>query len=156
MKSSEMARRTDKSGRSVAATIMAVQPEKKGGCWRDRKSGQMTTRLVRAAAWFYALALVCLTVGPASVRPEIPMPLHLEHVAAFGFLGLLFSTGYHSRSLLISFTGVGFTAVLEALQIWVPGRHARWIDLAMHASGFCIGVGVGLVISWVCRQSTVR
>jgi VanZ family protein len=151
-----MARRTDKFGNICRSNDHGYPTRDEGGCWRDRKGGQMTTRLVRAAAWFYAVALVCLTVGPASVRPEIPMPLHLEHVAAFGFLGLLFSTGYHSRGLLISFTGVGFTAVLEALQIWVPGRHARWIDLAMHASGFCIGVGVGLVISWVCRQSMVR
>ncbi len=103
------------------ATIMAVQPGKKAGRWRDRKSGQIAISLVRAAAWLYAVTLVCLTVGPASARPEIPMPLHLEHGTAFGFLGLLFSIGYHSRGLPISFAGVGFTAALEVFRSGCQG-----------------------------------
>jgi VanZ family protein len=116
----------------------------------------MTTRLVRAVAWLYAGALVGLTLGPASVRPETPMPPYLEHVAAFGFSGLLFSIGYRSRPALVLLVGIGFAALLEFLQIWVPGRHARWIDLAMDALGFCIGTGVGVVVSRVREQLMVR
>lgn len=109
----------------------------------------MIIQLVRAAAWLYALALIFLTLGPASARPETTMPLYMDHVAAFGVSGLLFSIGYRRRGAMVSLTGVGFTAILEALQIWAPGRHARWIDLAMNALGFCIGVGVGLIVSRV-------
>jgi VanZ family protein len=116
----------------------------------------MTTRLVRAVAWLYAGALICLTLGPASVRPETPMPLYLEHVAAFGLSGLLFSIGYRSRAVFVPLAGIGFAALLEVLQIWMPGRHARWIDLAMDASGFCIGLGVGLVVSRVRAQLMAR
>jgi len=105
----------------------------------------MTTRLVRIVAWLYAAALVCLTLGPAGVRPETPLPLFLEHAGAFGLSGLLFSIGYRPRGVLVPLAGIGFAALLEALQTWVPGRHARWGDLAMDASGFCIGLGVGLV-----------
>jgi VanZ family protein len=84
------------------------------------------------------------------------MPPYFEHMAAFALAGLLFSFGYHFRGVLISLTGVGATALLEALQIWVPGRHARWIDLAMNASGFCIGVGVGLFVSRARQQLMAR
>jgi VanZ family protein len=135
---------------------MAMESGKKGGWGRDRKSDQVATRLVRAGAWLYAVALVFLTLGPASVRPGTTIPFYLEHVAAFGLSGLLFSIGYRSRGVLIALTGVGFTAVLEALQIWAPGRHARWIDLAMNALGFCIGVGVGLIASRVRQLLTER
>jgi VanZ family protein len=107
----------------------------------------MVTRLVRTMAWLYAVVLIFLTLGPPSVRLEAEMFHDLEHLAAFGVSGLLFSIGYQSRRLLVLLAGVGFTAVLEALQMWVPGRHARWIDLAMNGAGFCIGVGVPFAVS---------
>jgi VanZ family protein len=107
----------------------------------------MIARLVRAMAWLYAVVLAYLTVGSPSIRPETAMPHYLEHLAAFGVSGFLFSMAYRSRRSLVLLAGVGFTTVLEALQIWAPDRHARWIDVAMNASGFCIGVGVGLVVS---------
>jgi VanZ family protein len=107
----------------------------------------MITRLARAMAWLYAVALVFLTLGPPGVRLETAMPHDLEHMAAFGISGLLFSIGYGSGGPLVLLAGVGLTVVLETLQIGAPGRHARWIDLAMNASGFCIGVGVALVVS---------
>jgi hypothetical protein len=88
----------------------------------------MTTRLVRAVAWLYAGALVFIILGPASMRPETPMPLSLEHAVAFGLSGLSFSIGYRSHRLLLSLAGIGFAALLEFLQMWAPGRHARWID----------------------------
>jgi VanZ family protein len=84
------------------------------------------------------------------------MPPYLEHVAAFGFSGLLFSIGYRSRRALVLLAGIVFAALLEFLQIWVPGRHARWIDLAMDTSGFCIGTGVRVVVSRVREQLIAR
>jgi hypothetical protein len=108
---------------------------------------RMITRLAQVMAWLYAMALVFLTLSSPSVRLETTMPHDLEHLAAFGLSGFLFSIGYRSRGLLVLLAGVGFAAVLEALQIWAPGRHAMWIDLAMNASGFCIGLGVPLLVS---------
>src|SRR5215510_3833513 len=107
----------------------------------------MITHLLRAMAWLYAAALVFLTLSPPAVRFETGLPHNLEHLAAFGISGLLFWIGYRSRRLLILVGGIGLTAVLEVLQIWAPDRHARWIDVAMNAAGFCIGVGVPDVVS---------
>ena len=116
----------------------------------------MADRLLRAVAWLYAGALVYLTLGPPYVCPETPLPFYLEHVAAFLISGLLFSIGYRTRGVLVSLAGISFAALLEALQILVPGRHARWIDLAMDALGFCIGVGLGLVVSRIRQQIIAR
>ena len=115
-----------------------------GRKWLERR---MITRLVRAMAWLYAAILAYLTLGSPTVRLEAAMPHHLEHLAAFGVWGLLLSIAYRSRRSLVLLAGLGFVTIFEALQIWAPDRHARWIDLAMNASGFSIGVVVGLVVS---------
>jgi hypothetical protein len=107
----------------------------------------MTTRLARAIAWLYAAALVSLTISSPSFRFETGMPHNLEHLGAFGLLGFLFWIGYRSHCLPVLLGGVGLTGILEALQLWAPDRHARWIDLAMNAAGICVGVGVALVVS---------
>ena len=114
----------------------------------------MSTRLTRAIAWLYAAALVLLTLGSPRYRFETVLPHNVEHLVAFSISGLLFSIGYRSRPLLVSLAGVGFVAALEVLQIWMAGRHARWIDFAMDALGFCIGVGLDLIASRVRDQLT--
>jgi len=106
----------------------------------------MSGRLLRPVAWLYAVALMLLTLGPASVRPETAMPPYLEHLAAFGISGLLFVAGYRNRGMLLMLYGGAFAASLEVVQVWAPGRHARLIDLATDASGFWVGVALGLII----------
>jgi VanZ family protein len=116
----------------------------------------MSTRLTRAIAWLYAAALVFLALASSRYRFETVLPHNAEHLVAFSISGLLFSIGYRSRPLLVPLAGVGLVAVLEVLQIWVAGRHARWIDLAMDALGFCIGVGVDFIVSRVRDRLTAQ
>ena len=96
----------------------------------------MSTRLTRAIAWLYAAALVLLTLGSPRYRFETVLPHNVEHLVAFSISGLLFSIGYRSRPLLVPLAGVGLAAALEVLQIWVAGRHARWIDFCNGRIGF--------------------
>jgi VanZ family protein len=63
---------------------------------------------------------------------------------------------YRSRRLFVPLAGVGYVAALEVLQIWMAGRHARWIDFAMDALGFCIGVGVDIIVFRVREQLTAN
>jgi VanZ family protein len=116
----------------------------------------MGTGLTRAIAWLYAAALVFLTIGSPRYRFETVLPHNVEHLVALSISGLLFSIGYRSRPLLVPLAGVGLAAALEVLQIWVAGRHARWIDFAMDALGFCIGVGVDLIGSRVRDRLTAQ
>jgi len=116
----------------------------------------MSTRLTRVIAWLYAAALVFLTLGSPRYRVETMLSHNVEHLVAFSVSGLLFSIGYRSRPVFVLLAGVGYVAALEVLQIWVVGRHARWIDFAMDALGFCVGVGVGLIVSRVRDQLTAH
>jgi VanZ family protein len=121
----------------------------------------MSIGLVRAIAWLYAAVLVFLTLGSPGYRFETVLPHNVEHLVAFSISGLLFSIGYRSRPLvvslaLVSLAGIGFVAALEVFQIWMAGRHARWIDFAMDALGFCIGVGVDLIVSRVRDRLTAH
>jgi len=103
----------------------------------------MNILLIRILAWFYAATLVFFTVCAPGARIVMPIPHELEHLVAFLASGVLFSIAYpSSRFPLILVAGVGFTAGLEILQIFVPGRHARWIDFVMNASGICLGLGI--------------
>jgi hypothetical protein len=113
----------------------------------NSQRNQMLIHLTRVLAWLYAGALIYLTVVPSTVRPTTPLPHYVEHVVAFGLAGVLFSIAYRSRCLFVALAGIAFTVVLEALQLWVPGRHARWIDLAMDASSFCVGVSMALIVT---------
>src|SRR5712691_3939694 len=106
----------------------------------------MSAFFLRAAAWLYAVVLMVLTLVPASFRPVTAMPPYLEHLAAFGALGFLLVAGYGNRGMLLIFYGGAFAAFLEFCQIWVPGRHARLIDLTTDVSGVWIGVAVGLIL----------
>jgi VanZ family protein len=105
------------------------------------------TYLVRVLSWLYAGALVYASIVPPSARPETPLPHYLEHLVAFGILGILFSITYRSRPMIVALAGVAFAIALECAQLWVPGRHARWLDLVMDALGFCIGAGMGRAMS---------
>src|SRR5262249_21723916 len=76
------------------------------------------------------------------------LPHDLEHLLAFLASGVLFSIAYPlSRFTLMLVVGVGFAAGLEILQVWIPGRHARWIDFLMNASGICLGLAITSMIS---------
>jgi VanZ family protein len=37
-------------------------------------------------------------------------------------------------------------AVLEVLQLWVPGRHPQFIDFASSAAGTCLGMLVAVMV----------
>src|SRR6266849_4696875 len=100
----------------------------------------MSTRLTRPIAWLYAAALVFLTLGSPRYRFETMLPHNVEHLVAFSISGLSFSIGYRSRPLLVPLAGVGFVAALEVFFFSGRRRHTRWIDFAMDALGFCIGV----------------
>jgi hypothetical protein len=114
----------------------------------------MSAFFLRAAAWLYAIVLMLLTLGPASIRPQTAMPPYLEHLAASGVLGFLLAAAYGNRGMLLLFYGGAFAAFLEFCQIWAPGRHARLIDLTTDVSGIWIGVAMGLILLRAFRDTS--
>jgi VanZ family protein len=99
-------------------------------------------KLSRVAAWAGASAIVVLTVVPPSLRPTTDAPHDVEHAAAFLIVGILFGLAYEGRERVLSVGAVVFCAMVEVLQLYVPGRHARWIDFVVDAVAAVLGIFV--------------
>jgi VanZ family protein len=100
-------------------------------------------KLYLVAAWAALSAIVLLTVVPPDLRPTTDAPHDIEHAAAFLITGLLFGLAYPGRVRILSIGAVIFCAMIEIVQLYVPGRHARWIDFAVDAIAAIFGILVG-------------
>ena len=89
--------------------------------------------LIRLFAYFLAAAVSFATLGPPGFRPHSNLGQDGEHAFAFVLIGLAFALGYPRHRLLAAGLTVAFTGVLELLQLFVPGRHARLEDFLVDA-----------------------
>jgi VanZ family protein len=76
-----------------------------------------------------------------------------EHALAFVLLGLAFGLAYTGNRWLTAAIAVGLTGVLELLQLWMPGRHARLEDFMVDALAVCIGLAVAAVFDWTIKRT---
>jgi VanZ family protein len=88
------------------------------------------------------LAIVVLSVVPPNHRPVTPAPHDVEHLVIFFVTGLAFGLGYESRPFLQIVGLAAFSAGIELLQLYVPGRHARLSDFLVNAISVAFGVGL--------------
>jgi VanZ family protein len=95
------------------------------------------------AAWAALSAIVVLTVVPPNLRPTTDAPHDVEHGTVFLITGVLFGLAYAGRERILSVGAVAFCAIIEILQLYIPGRHARWIDFAVDAVAAVFGIFVG-------------
>jgi VanZ family protein len=100
-------------------------------------------KLCLVAAWAALSAIVVLMVVPPNLRPTTDTHHDVEHAAAFLIPGILFGLAYPGRQRILSVGAVVFCAIIEILQLYVPGRHARWIDFAVDAVAAVVGIFVG-------------
>jgi|SRR5665213_117161 len=104
-------------------------------------------------AWLLAAAVTFATLGPPRYRPHS----HLlgqdgEHALAFILLGLAFGLAYRQHRLLTAGIAVVMTGLLEVLQFWAPGRHARLEDFIVDALTACIGIAVAAALDWAMQR----
>ncbi|MBU6463190.1 MAG: VanZ family protein [Bradyrhizobium sp.] len=110
------------------------------------------TIILRIIAWLLAAAVTFATLGPASLRPHSDLGQDGEHAFAFILVGLAFGlayTGNRPRTAVIAMIATG---VLELLQFWAPGRHARLEDFIVDALAVCIGFIVAAGADWTTRR----
>jgi VanZ family protein len=106
----------------------------------------LTTALLRLFAWSLAAAVTFSTLGPPSYRPHSHLGQDGEHALAFILIGLAFGLAYTRHRLLTSVVAVVLIGLLEILQLWAPGRHARFEDFAVDALTACAGLAVAAVL----------
>ncbi|MHC2282065.1 VanZ family protein [Bradyrhizobium diazoefficiens] len=97
------------------------------------------TALLRLVAWLLAAAVTFVTLGPEDVRPHPVLGQQGDHALAFLLVGILFSLAYPQRRWTVSAIAVALIGLLEIMQLWVPGRHARFADFVVDALSACAG-----------------
>src|ERR1700676_5636005 len=111
------------------------------------------TNILRLFAWLLAAAVTFATLGPPRFRPHSYLGQDGEHALAFVLIGLAFGLAYSRHRLLTSAISVVLIGVIEILQIWAPGRHARFEDFAVDALAACAGFAVAAGLDWVMARS---
>jgi len=107
----------------------------------------------RIASWLLTIAIVVLSLVPASLRPETDVPHNLEHFAIFVASGIAFGIGYSRRPGLVALWLVIFAGAVELAQLAIPGRHARLSDFIVDALAACIGLAMA---SFVAERSLAQ
>jgi VanZ family protein len=109
----------------------------------------------RIIAWLLTAAVTFATLGPPQYRPHSPLGQDGEHALAFVLVGLAFGLAYPRRRLLTACIAVVLIGVLELLQLWMPGRHARWQDFVVDAVAACVGIAAAAMLDWISRRPNV-
>src|SRR5947209_17363779 len=107
--------------------------------------------MMRALAWVLLAATVALTLVPPWLRPATALPHAVEHFAVFLGVGGAFACAYRGHAGVLGLCGIVFIGLLEALQMLVPGRHARLTDFFVNAAGLCAGIVVAGVLDRMRR-----
>ena len=111
------------------------------------------TTILRLFAWLLAAAVTFATLGPPRFRPHFYLGQDGEHALAFVLVGLAFGLAYSRHRLLTSAISVVMIGVIEILQIWAPGRHARFEDFAVDALAALVGITVAAGLEWAIQRS---
>lgn len=109
--------------------------------------------LIRSFAWLLAAAVTFATLGPPGLRPHSDLGQDGEHALAFILVGLAFGLAYPRRRLLGAGTAIILIGVLELMQFWAPGRHARLEDFLVDALTACIGFALAAAADWIMTRS---
>jgi VanZ family protein len=99
--------------------------------------GSPGSKTARIAASGLATAIVVLSLVPPTVRPETTLSHSLEHFTIFAATGFAFGLGYQRKHLLAILLVI-FSAFIEIVQLFIPGRHARLSDFIIDAVAACM------------------
>ena len=115
--------------------------------------------LFRMFAWLLAAAVTFATLGPPQFRPHSNLGQDGEHTLAFVLIGLAFGLAYPRQRMLTTVIAVVMIGLIEILQFWAPGRHARLEDFVVDALAACAGFadsrGAGMVHETIAAQPDV-
>jgi len=102
--------------------------------------------MTRPLAWLLLVAVAAFTLVPPAWRPVSRFPHSVEHIAVFLLLGIAFARAYPRRPSMFAAIAIAVAAILEALQLVVPGRHATLKDFVINAAALCAGITIATLI----------
>ena len=105
-------------------------------------------------AWCLAAAVAFATLGPPGLRPHASsLGQDGEHALAFVLIGLAFGVAYTRNRLVTASVAVGLTGLVELLQFFAPGRHARLEDFMVDALAVCVGLAAAAAFDVIVRRT---
>ncbi len=110
------------------------------------------TIILRIIAWLLAAAVTFATLGPPGYRPHSNLGQDGEHALAFILIGVAFGLAYTEHRLRVAVIAVIMTGVIEILQFWAPGRHARLEDFIVDALTACLGLALAAALDWAMQR----
>ena len=110
------------------------------------------TAIFRIFAWLLAAAVTFATLGPPRYRPHSNLGQDGEHALAFVLIGLAFALAYPRHRQLTSLISVVMIGLIEILQFWAPGRHARLEDFVVDALAACAGIALAAGLDWAVQR----
>jgi hypothetical protein len=114
----------------------------------------MSMRFLPVLAWALLLAIAFVTLSPIWLRPESGLPPSVERFGAFLLLSFVFTLAYPRRLLRVVLIVAAAAIGLEALQLLIPTRDARLIDMAVKLLGGGLGTGLGALVLGLSEPST--
>lgn len=117
----------------------------------------MTRLLVSVRTWRIVLLVLVLVVAWFALVPLPPRAFttgwdKLNHASAFAALALSARLAFpaaRAAGWRIAVALLAYGALIEIVQLFVPGRESEWADLL----GDGVGVGIGMVLAtWVLAR----
>lgn len=109
--------------------------------------------LLKAIAWLLAAAVAFATLGPPTYRPHSDLGQNGEHALAFVLVGLAFGLAYGSNRWRTAAISAVLIGLLEVLQLWMPGRHARLLDYVVDALAAGAGLALAAGLDWAIKRA---
>jgi len=109
--------------------------------FRDMIAAAQNSPWTKAASAFCLLFIIVYSLIPQTERVNTGLPGKIEHVLAYSVTGLLLGLSIRSERgpLLAAVHLTWLACLLEFLQQWVPGRHARVSDAIVGAAAGALG-----------------
>ena len=109
--------------------------------------------ILKAIAWLLAAAVTFATLGPPTYRPHASdLGQNGEHAFAFILVGLAFGLAYSRIRWITAALSFVMIGLLEMLQHWMPGRHARLSDFIVDVLAACAGLAIAAALDWAIRR----
>jgi VanZ family protein len=107
----------------------------------------MPKSFFRWVAWLLLIAIAVFTLSPIELRPTTAAPADVERFVAFVATGIAFGFGYPKHRAIVLVLLIACIGLLEVSQNLVPGRHGRFPDAVVKASGLFLGIALDMLIS---------
>jgi VanZ family protein len=110
----------------------------------------MLHKMIALAAWACLVFIAYATLSSIDARPELIAAgfykaffTVVERFGAYAVLGLLFCLAYPRHLNFVCLLVFGSAVILELLQIYVPDRDARVVDVLEKLAGGAAGILLG-------------